>query len=49
VLFGRGRESRGREAAGRGNWPEEVPSKMRGRKGEGLSNSVRIGKKVLAD
>jgi hypothetical protein len=33
VLFGRNRESRTREAAGRRNWPEAVPKKMRGRKG----------------
>src|SRR5882724_189404 len=32
VLFGRNRESRSREAAGRRNWPEAVPRKMRGRK-----------------
>ena len=30
--FGRNRESRSREAAGRRNWPEAVPKKMRGRK-----------------
>ncbi len=30
--FGRNRESRSREAAGRRNWPEAVPRKMRGRK-----------------
>jgi hypothetical protein len=32
VPFGRNRESRTREAAGRRNWPEAVPKKMRGRK-----------------
>jgi len=32
VRFGRNRESRSREAAGRRNWPEAVPKKMRGRK-----------------
>src|ERR1700738_5299482 len=32
VQFGRNRESRSREAAGRRNWPEAVPKKMRGRK-----------------
>src|SRR5438552_18528716 len=32
VLFGRNRESRSREAAGRRNWPEAVPRKMRERK-----------------
>ena len=32
MLFGRNRESRSREAAGRRNWPEAVPRKMRGRK-----------------
>jgi len=31
-MFGRNRESRSREAAGRRNWPEAVPKKMRGRK-----------------
>ena len=30
--FGRNRESRSREAAGRRNWPEAVPRKMSGRK-----------------
>src|SRR6266700_6751432 len=32
VPFGRNRESRTREAAGRRNWPEAVPRKMSGRK-----------------
>jgi transposase-like protein len=32
VSFGRNRESRRREAAGRRNWPEAVPKKMRGGK-----------------
>src|SRR5216684_3757334 len=32
VPFGRNRESRNREPAGRRNWPEAVPKKMRGRK-----------------
>src|SRR5215470_11739027 len=32
VMFGRNRESRTREAAGRRNWPEAVPRKIRGRK-----------------
>src|SRR5882724_10391699 len=32
VAFGRNRESRSREAAGRRNWPEAVPRKLRGRK-----------------
>jgi len=32
VPFGRNRESRSREAAGRRNWPEAVPGKMRGGK-----------------
>src|SRR6266567_2212685 len=32
VWFGRNRESRSREAAGRRNWPEAVPKKMCGRK-----------------
>jgi len=30
--FGRNRESRSREAAGRRNWPEAVPRKRSGRK-----------------
>ena len=32
MSFGRNRESRSREAAGRRNWPEAVPRRMRGRK-----------------
>ena len=32
ATFGRNRESRTREAAGRRNWPEAVPGKIRGRK-----------------
>jgi hypothetical protein len=32
VPFGRNRESRSREAAGRRNWPEAVPRKIRGKK-----------------
>ena len=32
VSFGRNRESRSLEAAGRRNWPEAVPEKMRGKK-----------------
>src|SRR5215468_7572271 len=32
VSFGRSRESRSREAAGRRNWPEAVPRKMCDRK-----------------
>src|SRR5713226_7611892 len=32
ALFGRNRESRRREAAGRRNWPEAVPRKRSGRK-----------------
>jgi hypothetical protein len=46
-MFGRNRESRNREAAGRRNWPEAVPRKMRSRKrrteiseGVGLSRST---------
>ena len=31
-MFGRNRESRSRDAAGRRNWPEAVPRKMSGRK-----------------
>src|SRR6266581_9602500 len=40
-LFGRNRESRTREAAGRRNWPEAVPRKMCGRKSplNGLSEN----------
>jgi hypothetical protein len=41
VLFGRSRESRSREAAGRRNWPEAVPRKM-GQKKDSLPKSVRI-------
>ena len=41
VLFGRNRESRSREAAGAGIWPEAVPRKMSGRKGR-LLKSLRI-------
>jgi hypothetical protein len=33
VPFGRNRESRTREAAGRRNWPEAVPKKMGAEKG----------------
>jgi hypothetical protein len=32
VSFGRNRESRNREAAGRRSWPEAVPRKICGRK-----------------
>ncbi len=32
MLFGRNRESRSREAAGRRNWPEAVPREMCGKK-----------------
>jgi hypothetical protein len=40
-MFGRSRESRSREAAGRRNWPEAVTRKMRGRKRERvLLNSI---------
>src|SRR6266481_5941297 len=42
VFLGRNRESRSREAAGRRNWPEAVPKKMRGRK-RALIKSVRMG------
>src|SRR6266478_1530128 len=42
VLLGRNRESRSREAAGRRNWPEAVPKKMRGRKrSETLLSEIR--------
>jgi hypothetical protein len=46
VAFGRNRESRTREAAGRRNWPEAVPRKSSGRKREltGIRNQV-IGTK----
>jgi len=42
---GRNRESRSREAAGRRNWPEAVPRKMRGKKSvlTGIRNQVRMG------
>jgi hypothetical protein len=43
VTSGRNRESRGREAAGRRNWPEAVPRKVRGRKRGDLLGSVGIG------
>jgi hypothetical protein len=42
MLFGRSRESRSCEAAGRRNWPEAVPRKMCGGKG-GLPTFSRIG------
>jgi hypothetical protein len=32
VMYGRNREIRSREAAGRRNWPEAVPRKMNGKK-----------------
>ena len=44
MLFGRGWESRSREAGGRANWPEAVPRKMHGGKRDGLPNSVRMRK-----
>jgi hypothetical protein len=34
VPFGRNRESRSREAAGRRNWPEQCPGKCAAEKGE---------------
>ena len=43
--FGRNRESRTREAAGRRNWPEAVPRKIRGKKKDSLPKSVRIATK----
>jgi hypothetical protein len=44
VSFGRNRESRSREAAGRRNWPEAVPRKMRGRKeGKYCVNAIGQG------
>ena len=42
VLFGRNRESRNCEAAGRGTWPEQCPGKYAAEK-VCLPNSVRIG------
>jgi hypothetical protein len=39
--LGRNRESRSREAAGRRNWPEAVPRKIRGRK-RTLTNAAKI-------
>jgi hypothetical protein len=59
VSFMRNRESRSREAAGRRNWPEAVPMKMRGgkRRRTGLSGigtrsgarqeRIKVGKKTL--
>ncbi len=43
MQFGRNRESRSREAAGRRNWPEAVPKKMRGKKRR-ATNSVGFRK-----
>ena len=48
MLFGGNRESRTREAAGRRNWPEAVPKKMRDRKRDSLLNSTEIGCLVMA-
>jgi hypothetical protein len=45
VSFRRNRESRSREAAGRRNWPEAVPKKMRGRKSR-LSKFSDIGRRA---
>jgi hypothetical protein len=45
VLFGRNRENRSREAAGRRNWPAAVPRKVSRRKRGDLPGSVRIGVK----
>src|SRR2546426_4808382 len=47
VPLGRNRESRNREAAGRRNWPEAVPKKMRGRKSY-LLNSLEVGWLAIA-
>ena len=46
-MFGRSRESRTREAAGRRNWPEAVPKKMRGRKR--MLTEIREGRDLGAD
>ncbi len=43
-FLGRRRKSRRRECAGRRNWPEAVPKKMSGRKGQ-LWKSVTVGMK----
>jgi hypothetical protein len=48
VLFGRNRESRSREAAGRSNWPEAVPRKMRERKREADSTEREFGARPRA-
>src|SRR5579859_5399337 len=41
VPFGRSRESRSREAAGRRNWPEAVPRKMSGRKRDTYATQMK--------
>jgi hypothetical protein len=38
LLFGRNRESRTREAAGRSNWPEALPGRNERQKKAGLLN-----------
>jgi hypothetical protein len=47
MSFRRNRESRSREAAGRRNWPEAVPRKMRGRKRPALG--LDEGRKGIDD
>ena len=47
-MFGRNRESRSREAAGRRNWPEAVPRKMRDRKREADSTEREFGARTRA-
>jgi len=42
VPFGRNRESRTRDDAGRRNWPEAMPRKMRGRKRKRLRDTMGI-------
>ena len=44
--FGRNRESRSREAAGRRNWPEAVPKKMRGGKKASYGTHSELGVKL---
>jgi hypothetical protein len=48
VLFGRNRESRNREAAGRRNWPEAVPRKC-GRKKVDRPKSVKSPQRRAED
>jgi hypothetical protein len=47
VPFGRNRESRSREAAGRRNWPEAVPREKERQKKAGAPNSVTLVIRVV--